>query len=91
MICMINWIKKLFKKKETPKPKSTVVEWVDEKGVRHAKYTIDVSELSFKNKEKTLGELMSLYKEDVKLESIGELTINGTASLPYNKQIWFPQ
>lgn len=40
--------------------------------------------------EKTLGYLMSLYKEDIKLDdSIGELTINGTVSLPFNKTYIF--
>lgn len=86
MICMINWIKKIkkfFKKKEKP----TVVEWIDKNGVKHAKYTIPVGK---EEAEKTLGYLMSLYKEDIKLDdSIGELTINGTVSLPFNKTYIF--
>ena len=87
---MINWIKKIkkfFKKKEKP----TVIEWVDKNGVKHAKYTIPVGNLSKKEAEKTLGDLMSLYKEEIEWDdSIGELTINGSASLVYNKTYFFP-
>lgn len=88
---IINWFKKIFKKKEEKQPDVKVVEWTDENGVRHAKYTVYVGKMSLKEKENSIGRLMNSYKEDIKFDnSIGELTINGTVSTPYKKDYFFP-
>jgi len=89
---MINWIKKLFKKKEEiPASVSSITEWVDEKGVPHKKFVIAVGNSSKEKAEEQIGKLIASYKEDVEWDdSIGELKINGEKNLPYNKTIWFP-
>jgi hypothetical protein len=88
---IINWFKNLFKRKEEKQPDSKIVRWTDEDGVQHAKYTIYVGKLSQKEKENIVVKHLNSYKEDVKWdENIGELSINGTASIPYSKHIWFP-
>ena len=91
---MINWIKKIFKsgsyKPEEKKP--DVERWIDENGYPRTKYTVDVSSLTFSDKEDTVAKLVESYTKDFKWDdNMGELTISGTPSLPYNKQIWFGQ
>jgi hypothetical protein len=40
----------------------------------------------------TLSSAMNRYKEDIKFVSdTGELTINGQATMPFNKEYWFPE
>ena len=95
---IINWFKKIFKigtyNPVEKQPDVKVVEWTDENGVRHAKYTVYVGKMTLKEKEKAVADLhksMNSYKEDIKFDdSIGELTINGSASIPYEKNYFFP-
>jgi hypothetical protein len=88
---LFNWFKNLFSKKDKPQPKSTVVEWTDENGVRHAKYTIYVGDLSIRQKDEVIGKIMYPYEENINFDnSLGELTINGSASIAYKKDYFFP-
>lgn len=88
---IINWFKKILKKKEEKQPDVKVVEWTDENGIRHAKYTVFVGKMSHKEKKNTIERLINSYKEEIKFDnSIGELTINGSASIPYKKDYFFP-
>ena len=89
---LIDWFNKTFKiGSYKPKPNSTVVEWIDENGVPHAKYTIYVGDMSIKQKDMAIGKIMSSYKENINFDdSIGELTINGSASITYSKNYFIP-
>lgn len=56
------------------------------------KMTIPVGSRSPQKAKETLGELMSVYKEDIKLDTTsGNLTINGRPNLQFYKNYLFPQ
>lgn len=55
------------------------------------KMTIPVGTRSPQKAKETLGELMSVYKEDIKLDaSSGSLTVNGRPNLQFYKNYLFP-
>lgn len=55
------------------------------------KYTVPVKGMNRINGMQTLASEMNRYKEDIKfIGDSGELTINGQANLPFNKDYWFP-
>lgn len=55
------------------------------------KYTVPVKGMNRINGMQTLATEMNRYKEDIKfISDSGELTINGQANLPFNKDYWFP-
>lgn len=56
------------------------------------KFTIPVKGMNKANGMQTLRSAMQRYKEDIKFNSeSGELNINGTTNLPFNKEYWFPE
>ena len=56
------------------------------------KMTIPVGSKSPQKAKETLGELMSVYKEDIKLDTTsGNLSINGRPNLQFYKNYLFPQ
>jgi len=56
------------------------------------KMTIPVGSKSPQKAKETLGELMSVYKEDIKLDTTsGSLSINGRPNLQFYKNYLFPQ
>lgn len=56
------------------------------------KMTIPIGSKSPQKAKETLGELMSVYKEDIKLDtSSGELAINGRPDIQFYKNYLFPQ
>jgi hypothetical protein len=56
------------------------------------KMTVPIGTKSPQKAKETLGELMSVYKEDIKLDtSSGELAINGRPDIQFYKNYLFPQ
>jgi hypothetical protein len=56
------------------------------------KMTVPIGTKAPQKAKETLGELMSLYKEDIKLDtSSGELSINGRPEIQFYKNYLFPQ
>lgn len=56
------------------------------------KMTVPIGSRSPQKAKETLGELMSVYKEDIKLDTTsGELAINGRPDLQFYKNYLFPQ
>jgi hypothetical protein len=56
------------------------------------KMTVPIGTKSQQKAKQTLGELMSIYKEDIKLDtSSGELSINGKPDVQFYKNYLFPQ
>jgi hypothetical protein len=56
------------------------------------KMTVPIGSKAPQKAKETLGELMSVYKEDVKLDTTsGELSINGRPDLQFYKNYLFPQ
>lgn len=56
------------------------------------KFTIPVKGMNRATGSQTLNSAMNRYKEDIKFMSdTGELTINGQAQMPFNKEYWFPE
>lgn len=56
------------------------------------KFTIPVKSMNKTMAMQTLSSAMNRYKEDIKFVSdTGELTINGQATMPFNKEYWFPE
>lgn len=56
------------------------------------KMTVPIGSKSPQKAKETLGELMSVYKEDIKLDTTsGELAINGRPDLQFYKNYLFPQ
>ena len=56
------------------------------------KFTIPVKGMNRATGSQTLNAAMNRYKEDIKFMSdTGELTINGQAQMPFNKEFWFPE
>ena len=56
------------------------------------KMTVPIGSRAPQKAKETLGELMSVYKEDIKLDtSSGELSINGRPDLQFYKNYLFPQ
>lgn len=57
----------------------------------YQKFTIPTKGLSRQKAEEQIGQLIANYSEHIEWdESTGELMINGSKQLHYNKQIWFP-
>lgn len=80
---MINWIKKLFKKKEqncSVKNEAT-----------HRTFVVPVANLTKEKAEEQIAKLIGSYSENVEWDdSIGELKIDDKKQIPYNKTIHFP-
>ena len=56
------------------------------------KFTIPIKGMNKTMGMQTLSSAMNRYKEDIKFVSdTGELTINGQATMPFNKEYWFPE
>ena len=56
------------------------------------KFTIPVKGMNRATGSQTLNSAMNRYKEDIKfISDTGELTINGQAQMPFNKEYWFPE
>ena len=56
------------------------------------KFTIPVKGMNKTQGMQTLSSAMNRYKEDIKfIADSGELSINGQATLPFNKEYWFPE
>jgi hypothetical protein len=56
------------------------------------KMTVPIGSKAPQKAKETLGELMSVYKEDIKLDTTsGELSINGRPDLQFYKNYLFPQ
>lgn len=56
------------------------------------KFTIPVKGMNKTLGMQTLSSAMNRYKEDIKfISDTGELTINGQATMPFNKEYWFPE
>lgn len=56
------------------------------------KFTIPVKGMNKTMGMQTLSSAMNRYKEDIKFVSdTGEITINGQANMPFNKEYWFPE
>lgn len=56
------------------------------------KFVIPVGARSQQKAKETLGELMSLYKEEIKMDATsGDLTINGRPNIQFFKNYLFPQ
>ena len=56
------------------------------------KLTIPVKGMNKTMGMQTLSSAMNRYKEDIKFVSdTGEITINGQATMPFNKEYWFPE
>jgi hypothetical protein len=74
-----NFIDKRFKKKHTE--------------FNHKKFIIPVNDLTRKEAESQIKDIMKFYKEiivfDVK-DKIDEIVINGDIKIPFQKEYWFP-
>jgi hypothetical protein len=56
------------------------------------KFTIPVKGMNKTMGMQTLSSAMNRYKEDIKfIADSGELSINGQATMPFNKEYWFPE
>lgn len=56
------------------------------------KFTIPVKGMNKTLGMQTLNSAMNRYKEDIKfMGDTGEITINGQATMPFNKEYWFPE
>lgn len=86
---------------EITKPQTTIKEEIveDSKILSHnilshtfsQNFTIPVGNTDPELAKKALGELISNYQQDVKLdEEKGELILDGKTQIPYEKDIWFP-
>lgn len=83
------WYNKIFNK-EVQKPE--IYNYIDEKGNKCMKFIIPTNNMSVKEAEKQLAELMASYKENVNWTTdslTGELSINGEKQIPFTKEVWF--
>lgn len=56
------------------------------------RFTIPVKGMNRQTGMQTLNMAMNQYKEDIKFQAdTGELLINGTANMPFNKEYWLPE
>lgn len=56
------------------------------------KFTIPVKGMNRVQGMQTLSTAMNRYREDIKFQQdTGELAINGTSNMPFNKEYWFPE
>ena len=56
------------------------------------RFTIPVKGMNRQTGMQTLNMAMNQYKEDIKFQTdTGELLINGTANMPFNKEYWLPE
>ena len=56
------------------------------------RFTIPVKGMNRQTGMMTLNMAMNKYKEDIKFQTdTGELSINGQANLPFNKEYWLPE
>lgn len=58
----------------------------------YQKFNIPIKGLSKQRAEEQIGQLIHDYSEEIEWDdSLGELSINGSKHLHFNKQIWFPE
>lgn len=56
------------------------------------KFTIPIKGMNKATGQQTLMSAMNRYREDIKfIGDSGELTINGQATMPFNKEYWMPE
>ena len=56
------------------------------------KFTIPIKGMNRVQGMQTLSTAMNRYREDIKFQQdTGELAINGTSNMPFNKEYWFPE
>lgn len=56
------------------------------------KFTIPIKGMNKATGQQTVVSAMNRYREDIKFMSdTGELTINGQATMPFNKEYWMPE
>ena len=56
------------------------------------KFTVPIKGMNKTMGMQTLSSAMNRYKEDIKfISDSGELSINGQATMPFNKEYWFPE
>lgn len=56
------------------------------------RFTIPVKGMNRQTGMQTLNMAMNQYKEDIKFQTdTGELSINGTTNMPFNKEYWLPE
>lgn len=56
------------------------------------KFTIPVKGMNKANGAQTLNSAMNRYREDIRfISESGELSINGQAQMPFNKEYWMPE
>lgn len=56
------------------------------------RFTIPVKGMNRQTGMQTLNMAMNQYKEDIKFQTdTGELLINGTTNMPFNKEYWLPE
>ena len=66
--------------------------WVVTNAQYRTKFTIPVKGMNRMRGSQTLNAAMNRYREDIKfIADTGELTINGQAQMPFNKEYWMPE
>lgn len=56
------------------------------------RFTIPVKGMTKATGKQTLNMAMNQYREDIKFQQdTGELSINGTSNMPFNKEYWLPE
>lgn len=66
--------------------------WVVTNAQYKTKFTIPVKGMNRARGSQTLNAAMNRYREDIKfISDTGELTINGQAQMPFNKEYWMPE
>lgn len=66
--------------------------WVVTNAQYRTKFTIPVKGMNRARGSQTLNAAMNRYREDIKfISDTGELTINGQAQMPFNKEYWMPE
>lgn len=69
-----------------------LIVWVVTNSSYKTKFTIPVKGMGKVRGTQTLNSAMNRYREDIKfISESGELTINGQAQLPFNKEYWMPE
>lgn len=65
--------------------------WVVTNAQYRTKFTIPVKGMNRARGSQTIAAAMNKYREDIRfISDTGELTINGQAQMPFNKEYWMP-
>lgn len=69
----------------------TMIMWNITNATLYQKFTIPVKGLSKQKAEAEIGQLIENYSDHVEWDdTLGELKINGSKNIPFQKQYWFP-